>query len=67
MHVATLAKFNRNRGVISWRFFKVDDDNCFALRGDGRRWSYINVDEMRKGYKHMVDMGFAPCDLLAVQ
>ena len=66
MHVATLGKFNRNRGVISWRFYRTDDD-CFALRGDGRRWSYIDIDDMRAGYKHMMSMGFAPIELRTVQ
>ena len=67
MHLATLAKFSTNRGSeISWRFMQTEDGDCFALRHDGKRWSYIDIDEMREGYRTMLSWGFAPVDLMAV-
>ena len=63
--VSPLAKHNRTRGVISWRFIQTDDD-CFALRNDGRRWSYIDIDDMRQGWKTIRNMGFAPVESLCV-
>ena len=64
--LATLGKHNRTRGVITWRFCQTDAGDCFALRNDGRRYSYIDIEDARNGYKTMRDMGFAQCELLAV-
>ena len=66
MILATLGKFNATRGTISWRFCQDQETgDCFALRNDGRRWSYIDKAEMRKGYKQMLTWGYAPCEIFA--
>ena len=63
--LATLGKHNRTRGVITWRFCASNGEH-FALRNDGRRYSYIDIDDMRNGYRQLREYGFAPCDLYAV-
>lgn len=65
--LATLAKYNRQRGVITWRYCEGADGSFFSIRNDGRKYPYTSKDEMRTGYSHMKNvMGFAPVDLLAV-
>ena len=64
--IVTLGKHNRTRGVITWRFCQTDGGEYFALRNDGRRYSYIDVDDARDGYRQLRTYGFAQCELLAV-
>ena len=65
--LAVLAKYNRTRGVITWRYCEGADGTCFSLRNDGRKYSFESKDAMRQGYARMRDaMGFAPVDLLIV-
>ena len=64
--LATLGKYNRNRGVITWRFCKTETGEYLALRNDGRRFSYLDIDDARDGYRKMRSLGFAQVELLAV-
>ena len=65
--LAVLGKYNRTRGLITWRFCEEQDGTCFALRNDGRRYSYASKEEMRSSYRFMRDeYKFAPCELLVV-
>ncbi len=67
MILATLAKYNRQRGVITWRYCEGADGSYFSIRNDGRKYPYPSKEEMRTGYAYMKNtMGFAPVDLLAV-
>ena len=64
--IVTLGKHNRTRGVITWRFCQSDAGDWFALRNDGRRYSYIDINDAREGFRTLRRMGFAHCELLAV-
>lgn len=64
---AVLAKHNRTRGVISWRYCEGADGSFFSIRNDGRKYPFASKEAMREGYSHMQHvMGFAPVSLLAV-
>lgn len=65
--LATLAKHNYHRGVISWRYVQGADGTFFSIRNDGRKYPFASKEAMREGYSHMKDvMGFAPVSLLTV-
>lgn len=54
--LAVLAKYNKNRGVISWTFEHNDvTDEYFAVRNDGRVIQHPNVEDMRAGFKKLRD------------
>lgn len=56
--LAVLAKYNTQRGVISWRFTK-ENNTYKAIRNDGRVFPYTSIDAMRHGYRHVRDtLGF---------
>ncbi len=53
--LAVLAKYNKNRGVISWLFQVSNKGRHQAVRDDGRVYSYASVEEMRQGYRKIRD------------
>lgn len=55
--LSALAKFNAQRGVISWLFCQ-DGDDYVAIRNDGRRYPYPSREAMREGYKKLLKWSF---------
>ena len=53
--VAVLAKYNKNRGVISWTFEQSPSGACRSVRNDGRIIDHATIDEMRAGFKKLRD------------
>ena len=54
--VAVLAKFNKNRGVISWTFQTIEETNEFlCVRNDGRVIEHDSIEDLRAGYKKLRD------------
>ncbi len=68
--VATLAKVNRNRGTITWKFI-TKGDKFYALRNDDfgckqRRINYPSMQSMLEGYHYMrINYNFKPVELTA--
>lgn len=64
--LATLGQFHRTRGELSWRFIEGVNGEHFALRQDGRKFAYASRDEMRHGYRKLLEeYRYAPiCSLL---
>lgn len=65
--IHTVGCHNRNRGLITWRMILGDDGQYFALRGDGRKYSYPSLEAMEVGYRKLTqEYRFAPICLLTM-
>ena len=65
--LAVLAKYNKNRGVISWTFQSTKSNSYQAVRDDGRIYPYTSIDSMREGYRKIRDeYHFTPLDVLHI-
>ena len=54
--LAVLAKYNKQRGVITWTFEHNDVTNeYFAVRNDGRVIEHPTVEDMRLGFLKLRD------------
>ena len=54
--VAVLAKYNKQRGVISWTFKSDPDTNEFlAVRNDGRVIEHDTIEDLRLGFLMLRD------------
>ena len=54
--VAVLAKFNKQRGVISWTFETNDvTGEFFSVRNDGRVIQHNTIEDMRLGFLKLRD------------
>ena len=53
--LAVLAKYNKNRGVISWIFGVTANGSYQSIRNDGRVYRVNSIEELRQGYAKLRD------------